>query len=212
MQNTLRMRKYDLACATQSCSRSMSNQPIVLDYINASISDYYLLLRCSMELKLLLPRQISSQCRILSYAQAPRQGFASCLSFHLGLRNPTNSMAMKALGVSNPNKFFGFQQSNGISSVCWLFHWFMYVQRHSSQENSSIVPDPLRHARNTSSFLLPHPPQLALSNPQNLKHSSVMCLWEAWGQHAPIFSKMKENWWKVGHAAIEMVTVFSFFY
>ena len=66
MQNTLRMRKYDPACAMQSCSRSMSNQPIFLGYINASISDHYLLFRCSMQLKLPLPRQISSQCRILS--------------------------------------------------------------------------------------------------------------------------------------------------
>ena len=66
MQNSLRMRKYDPACAMQSCSSSMSNQPTFLCYINASIYDYYLLLRCSMELKLPLPRQISSQCRILS--------------------------------------------------------------------------------------------------------------------------------------------------
>ena len=51
MQNALRLRKYDPACALQSCSRSMSDQPIVLGYINASISDYYLLLRCCMELK-----------------------------------------------------------------------------------------------------------------------------------------------------------------
>ena len=51
MQNILRMSKYDPACAMQSCARSMSNQPIFLGYINASISDYYLLLRYSMELK-----------------------------------------------------------------------------------------------------------------------------------------------------------------
>ena len=70
MQNSLRMRKKDPACAMQSCSRSMSSQPIFLGYNNANISDYYLLLRCSMELKLTLPKQTSSQCRILSYAQA----------------------------------------------------------------------------------------------------------------------------------------------
>jgi len=50
MQNSLRMRKYDRVCAMQSCSKSMSYQPALTGYINASIYDYYLLFRCSVEL------------------------------------------------------------------------------------------------------------------------------------------------------------------
>ena len=48
--NKVRMRKYDRACAMQSCSKSMSYQPALTGYINASIYDYYLLFRCSVEL------------------------------------------------------------------------------------------------------------------------------------------------------------------
>ena len=58
MQNILRMRKNDSTCTVQSCLSS-SNQPIVT-------FDYYLLLIYSLELKLPLLSQISSQNRILS--------------------------------------------------------------------------------------------------------------------------------------------------
>ena len=61
MQNSLRMRKHDPACAMHSRSKSMSYEPIFTSYGNASISDYYILLRHSVEVKLPLPRQISSQ-------------------------------------------------------------------------------------------------------------------------------------------------------
>ena len=61
MQNFLRMRKHDPACAMHSFSKSTSYQPIFTSYRNASISDYYLLLRHTVEVKLPLPRQISSQ-------------------------------------------------------------------------------------------------------------------------------------------------------
>ena len=50
MQNLLRMYKHNPACAMHSFSKSMSYQPI-----------YYLLLRHTVEVKLPLPRQISSQ-------------------------------------------------------------------------------------------------------------------------------------------------------
>ena len=66
MQNSLRMRKHDPACAMHSCSKSMSYQPIFTSCINTSIYEYFLLLRYSAEVKLPLPRQISSQYRILS--------------------------------------------------------------------------------------------------------------------------------------------------
>ena len=61
MQNSLRMRKHDPACEMHSRSKSMSYQPIFTSYRNASISDYSILLRHSVEVKLPLPRQISSQ-------------------------------------------------------------------------------------------------------------------------------------------------------
>ena len=50
MQNSVRMRKYDRACAMQSCSKSMSYKPALIGYNNATIYDYYLLFRCSAEL------------------------------------------------------------------------------------------------------------------------------------------------------------------
>ena len=61
MQNSLRMRKHDPACAMLSRSKSMTYEPIFTSYGNASISDYYILLRNSVEVKQQLPRQIRSQ-------------------------------------------------------------------------------------------------------------------------------------------------------
>ena len=50
MQNSLRMRNYNRACAIQSCSKSRSYQPALTGYINASLYNYFLLFRCSVEL------------------------------------------------------------------------------------------------------------------------------------------------------------------
>ena len=36
-----------------------------------------------------------------------------------------------------------------------------------------------------------------------------MCLLEGVGRHSPIFLKLQESWSKVGHAAREMVRVYS---